>query len=274
MWNRMTRLIVFLALSSVSIGPLTAQQSSPLPRAHAHNDYLHARPLQDALSQGFMSVEADIFLERDQLLVAHTAKETRPDRTLQSLYLDPLRARIADNGGRVYRQADAKSSPGTFWLLIDIKSEAESTYRALHSVLENYADLLTTVDRGLEKKGAIQIVISGNRPKEFIAGQVKRYCGIDGRVADLDSSVPAHLMPMISDNWGLQFLWRGVGPMTQTEQKRLDDIVGRSHAKGRIVRFWATPENGAVWSKLVETKVDLINTDQLEILANFLRALP
>ena len=42
-----------------------------LPAAHAHNDYLHKRPLLDALAQGFCSVEADIFLVDGALLVAH-----------------------------------------------------------------------------------------------------------------------------------------------------------------------------------------------------------
>jgi len=37
-----------------------ADQSVPLIPAHAHNDYLHARPLLDALDHGFCSVEADI----------------------------------------------------------------------------------------------------------------------------------------------------------------------------------------------------------------------
>src|SRR5688500_5242918 len=39
-----------------------------LPHAHAHNDYLHDRPLLDALDHGFNSVEADIFLVDGQLL--------------------------------------------------------------------------------------------------------------------------------------------------------------------------------------------------------------
>ena len=44
----------------------------PLWRAHAHNDYEHPRPLLDALDHRFGSVEADIFLVGDQLLIGHT----------------------------------------------------------------------------------------------------------------------------------------------------------------------------------------------------------
>ena len=85
--------------------------------AHAHNDYVHVHPLFDALTNGFCSVEADIFLTNGQLLVAHTLKETQPGRTLQSLYLDPLRARIRQNGGRVYTNGPE------FTLLIELKQD-------------------------------------------------------------------------------------------------------------------------------------------------------
>lgn len=242
-----------------------AQVPQPLARAHAHNDYLHPRPLLDALDHGFTSVEADVFLVDGQLLVAHEAKELRPEQTLQRLYLDPLRSRIAQQGGRVYPDGPA------FGLLIDIKTEAEATYRALHDILARYADMLTTVDNGQVSTRAVNVVISGNRPQKLIAAQPKRYCGIDGRVSDLDSGQPAHLLPMISDNWGLQFKWRGVGEMPEAERQRLSDIVQRAHVKGRVVRFWATPENQSLWRELVAADVDLINTDDLAGLEKFLR---
>src|SRR5262249_40240292 len=89
----------------------------PLRHAHAHNDYLHHRPLLDALDHGFCSIEADIFLVSDQLLVGHERRDLRPERTLEKLYLDPLRERVKANGGRVYPGGPA------FYLLIDVKTE-------------------------------------------------------------------------------------------------------------------------------------------------------
>src|SRR5438270_1525514 len=76
-------------------------QPVPLVHVHAHNDYVHARPLLDALDHGFCSVEADIHLIGQTLLVAHDVDSVRADRTLQSLYLEPLRQRAKANGGRV-----------------------------------------------------------------------------------------------------------------------------------------------------------------------------
>jgi hypothetical protein len=45
-------------------------------------------------------------------------------------------------------------------------------------------------------------------------------------------------------------------------------------AAGRVVRFWATPENEAVWTQLRSAGVDLINTDHLDRLAAFLSTEP
>jgi hypothetical protein len=72
----------------------------PLPRAHAHNDYAHTRPLFDALDHGFCSVEADIYLRPEGLLIGHDAKDLQPGRTLEKLYLDPLRERSDRNRNR------------------------------------------------------------------------------------------------------------------------------------------------------------------------------
>src|SRR6478672_12695010 len=91
--------LLLVAAGLVVAAPATV----PLKNAHAHNDYEHTRPLFDALDQGFCSVEADIYLIDGQLLVAHDRKDVKPDRTLESLYLDPLRERVKANGGRVYK---------------------------------------------------------------------------------------------------------------------------------------------------------------------------
>jgi pimeloyl-ACP methyl ester carboxylesterase len=251
------------------------QDAGPRTRGHAHNDYLHERPLLDALDAGFYSVEADVFLVDGQLLVAHRAAELDPQRTLQKLYLDPLRERIVANAGQVYRGSPghtALEKRDKFWLLIDIKSAGLETYQSLHAVLQQYAELLTSVEAGVVKSGPVQVVISGNRPVEFIAAQTQRFCGLDGRLGDLESTHSAHLMPMTSDNWGLNFAWRGSGDMPEEELQKLKHIVRQSHERGRVVRFWATPENEKLWRVLWENQVDWINTDQLPELSDFLRA--
>ncbi len=256
-----------LAFALAVVGPAGRADEPPvvpLRHAHAHNDYEHQRPLFDALDRGFCSVEADVYLIDGKLLVAHDRKDVKPDRTLEALYLDPLRQRVKANGGRVY--------PGgpTIFLLVDVKSGAEETYAALDKVLARYADILSVARGGKFEPKAVTVVVSGNRAKGAIARQAVRYAGIDGRPEDLDSDAPADLIPWVSANWMLLFRWKGDGPMPDAEKRKLREMVEKAHKHGRLVRFWATPEKQAVWAELRAAGVDLLNTDKLDELKAFL----
>ena len=241
----------------------------PLTRAHAHNDYEHDRPLYDALDNGFNSVEADVLLVNDELYVAHNARDITPEKTLRSLYLDPLKERVKHNGGRVYPNGPQ------FTLLIDIKTSAVETYRTLDRILAEYRDIFTSFGPEGRSGKAIFAIITGNRPREFMESQKLRYAACDGRLTDLKSTYPADLVPMISDNWKKYFKWNGTGEMPAEEHDRLREIVQKAHEKGRLVRFWSTPDNPspareALWSELLSAGVDLLNTDDLEGLRKFL----
>lgn len=262
--SRYGRALFALSACAVFSAAGTPSDISPLPRAHAHNDYWHERPLLDALDRGFCSVEADVWLAGGELLVGHDKKDLRPEQTLEALYLAPLRDRITRNSGAVHPNAPA------FHLLVDIKSEAEPTYDAVDRLLAKYGDVLTTVRNGQVERKAVTVVISGNRAEETIRKQPLRYAGIDGRTADLEEEEPAHVMPWISANWTEQFRWRGDGPMPEAERTKLREYVAKAHEHGRIVRFWATPENEAVWKELLAADVDLIGTDDLDRLRQFL----
>jgi hypothetical protein len=268
---QMGRFLVFplILLTSSAVTQTAAgsikQPPAPVPHAHSHNDYYHKRPLLDALDQGFCSVEADVFLVEGRLLVGHSRSELNSARSLRLLYLEPLKQRVAANQGRVFPQGPA------FTLLIDIKSEADATYAALRKVLAEYDQILsvTNADKHLEK--AVTVVISGNRAQDVIAKTADRRAGIDGRLSDIDSKVPAHLMPLISDNWRRHFRWRGQGEIPEMERQKLREIVKKIHQDGRRVRFWATPEDPRVWSELLDAGVDLIGTDDLGALSQFFK---
>lgn len=262
-------LCTFLALCALLFTGATAANAGarPLARAHAHNDYEHERPLFDALSHGFTSVEADIYLVGGELLVGHDPEDLVPGRTLQSLYLDPL-ARLT-RAGKVRK----------LQLLVDIKNTGAATYTELDRVLRSYRKMLTSYRNGRVHRDSVTVVISGDRPRELMQAQRVRYAFYDGRSADLNSGVPASFIPLISDNWNNLFTWQGVGPMPAAEQAKLRQFVRDAHAAGQRVRFWATPDvpgpaREAVWRELVAADVDHINTDDLAGLEAFLRSLP
>lgn len=256
-------IICAIALSQPVIRPVVAAE--PLLNAHAHNDYWHDRPLFNALDQGFTSVEADVYLRDGKLLVGHSRDELKTDKTLQSLYLEPLLRRVQATGKGVFPNG------GRFFLLIDFKTDAEATLRTLNSILPAFSSILTTVNDGVVHPRSVAAIVTGNRPRIDLADHAPRYFGLDGRLSDLDSQLPSHVMPMISDNWTSHFSWRGVGAIPEIERRKLREIVQKAHAAGRVVRFWGTPENEVMWQELREADVDLIGTDQLERLATFLR---
>jgi hypothetical protein len=236
----------------------------PLIHAHAHNDYEHTRPLFEALENGFCSVEADVFLVDGKLLVGHTRPSLRPERTLESLYLDPLRERAKANGGRIY--------PGgpTIFLLVDVKTQAKETCAAVLKVLDGYDDIISVTKDGKFEPRAVTVVISGNRDRQTINAPAVRRAGIDGRPPDLDSDVPVYQLPWISQSWRAMFRWKGDGPIPEEERTKLREFTARAHKHGRLVRFWETPEKVDVWKELRADGVDLLNTDKLSELRDFL----
>lgn len=241
-----------------SLTLLTAAQTHLRIKAHSHNDYLHPQPLADALRHGFRSIEADIWLTNGALLVAHDLDKTTPERTLERLYLKPLRQFVKTNG------------TARIILLIDLKSEAEETYAVLREQLRLYSDILTRFESNAIHTNAVTAIVSGARPTSTMRGEKVRWAAVDGRLSDLEKNHPVSLMPLISDNWTKHFRWRGTGELSVEEQKRLREIVGQAHAQGKLLRLWATPDHEIGWRELLEAGADLINTDKLEELARFL----
>ncbi|MFJ1957507.1 phosphatidylinositol-specific phospholipase C/glycerophosphodiester phosphodiesterase family protein [Streptomyces microflavus] len=245
----------------------------PLRHAHAHNDYLHPRPLYDALAHGFTSVEADIFLVDGELLVAHDPAGLDPRRTPAALYLDPLRALVRAGRGSVHPHHRAPLQ-----LLIDIKADGVAAYRELHRQLARHRSLFTRYHHGRVRPGAVTAVISGDRAARVpMEAQRTRLAFYDGRLDDLGAASPASFTPLISANWTQTFGWLGAGPFPRAERDRLRTLVAAAHREGRRIRFWATPdlpgpEREAVWSELLAAGVDHLNTDDLAGLERFLRA--
>ena len=216
------KFLVLLALA-LPCAPSAARADSPTPtpltRVHAHNDYEHKRPLFDALDQGFCSVEADIFLVDGKLLVGHTRRALTPERSLQALYLEPLKQRVAKNGGRVYKDGP----PVT--LFIDLKTNGEKTYAALCPVLEEYRDMLTSFSPKGKEQRAIDVVITGSCPRKVIEAQTERLASIDGTAGDFDSNESADLVPVISENWRCAL-----------QMARQRPAAGRRKSQARLVR--------------------------------------
>ena len=263
-WSRPCgmRILCFLVFAVIGTGIGWAQ--SPLPRAHSHNDYEHARPLFDALDQGFCGVEADIWRVGDQLLVAHERSQVRAGRTLESLYLAPLAERARTNKGAIH------SGSPEFTLLVDVKTDPEGSYALLAPLLERYRGILTRFTHTNRTSGAVTVILSGSRPIEQVKAQSVRWCAIDGRLPDLEANPSPYLVPLVSDSWRPTFPVQIDAPLNASDRERLRSLVRKAHDQGRRIRFWGARDNPVVWREQFDAGVDLINTDKLEGLRGFL----
>lgn len=272
-------IIIILAIGSLIIQGCTgvccsypasgrAPFKGPLPNAHSHNDYEQQFPLMQALNQGFCSVEVDVHLVNGRLLVAHDADQVEESRTIESMYMDPLRQRIQKNGGSVY----AGYPDVQLQLLIDFKTEGESTYEVLKSSLEPYRDILVSYESGQIRQGAVMAVISGSRPIEKLSGETRRLAFLDGRLENLSDGSAKEIFPLVSADWDDEFEWSGEDQITPEEEKKLRELIEKAHQQGKKLRLWGHPDRPEVWGKLQQMEMDWINTDRIPELAEFLNS--
>ncbi|KAL8930570.1 MAG: hypothetical protein Q9208_000440 [Pyrenodesmia sp. 3 TL-2023] len=116
----------------------------PIP-LHSHNDYWRRVPLYSAVEVGCISVEADVWLFDEQLYVGHSLASLTPNRTLASLYVDPL-VRILENqnpatrfhpqGNSTHHGVFDTDPEQSLTLLIDFKTSGTVLFPHIVSALE------------------------------------------------------------------------------------------------------------------------------------------
>ena len=258
---------LFLNLLLVFSCGIISCQAQVAQHGHAHNDYMHTRPLFEALESGFPSIEIDVFLHKNALIVSHTATglDKKPD--IEALYLKPIQKVIKENGGWVY-----KDHPGPVIFMIDIKTSGDDTYNKLKETLEKYKDILAVYHHdSIVKEGPIHILFSGNKPYEQLLKEYNSYATIDAEIKRLKESKYDAVITRYSDPWGTYFTWTGSGPMPTDEKARLDDLVSQAHKKGKDIRFYGAPDKETVWKELLDAHVDWINTDKLKENSHFVQ---
>ena len=234
--------------------------------AFSHNDYWRPKPLFDAISYRFNCVEADLWLIDGKLYVAHDKSDIREGNTFETMYLNPLVEHIRKNGGKVFEGSDRP-----FFLMVDCKTSGEEMYPVLKKALEPYKDLLCSLDNGEYKEGAVLFFLSGDRPLETLPKETSRFVFLDGRVKDLNKGISLDVMPVVSNNYGDFFSWKGRGEMPENELLKMREIIDQTHKENKLLRWWGAPASKEFRVFLVREGVDLIGTDNLEELYNVLK---
>ena len=248
-------LFIVCLLSSSVISAQTKQYT--VANAHSHNDYEKEFPYWNAYSNGFGSIEADIFLLNGELYVAHDTVQLKLRRTLDSLYLEPLEHCVKKNQGFIF-----KDTKRQLQLLVDIKTDAESTLNSLVNKLKEYPAIINN--------RSITIVITGNRPAPDKFQLYPSYIFFDG---ELNKDYPAGALKkivMMSDNFKRYTFWNGEGILQEQDRTKILNAINKSHKLNKKVRFWSAPDNKNAWDQFVQLGVDFINTDKITALAMFL----
>jgi hypothetical protein len=119
-------------------------------------------------------------------------------------------------------------------------------------------------------QGRVTIVLTGHRPYRLINAASDRLIFVDEDLRKTDKDYCHNLYPIASCKYSKISKWKGKGIMPAEDRVQLKNYVSLAHANGRKVRLWASPENKTVWATLLQCDVDLINTNKLEKLKNFL----
>ena len=213
---------------------------------HAHNDYQKPEPLTNAQRHKAFSIEADIYLSDNRLLVAHDKKELATARTLDSIYLQPIIELFRQYEGSI--SEDSSYAP---MLMIDIKENGEAAIAQLIKLVSAHRSVF---DRSANTK-AVQLVISGDRGVSSKWTSYPPYILFDGRPNEVYDSATARRVALISDSY---FNYAG-----KQESSHIEPLVKKVHDMGKMLRLWASPDNAESWKLQQRLGIDIINTDKV-----------
>ncbi|HEX3167822.1 MAG TPA: hypothetical protein VHQ93_16245 [Chitinophagaceae bacterium] len=231
---------------------LISFQSLTQTLIHAHNDYQKPEPLTNALRHKVFSIEADVYLSDNRLLVAHDKEELSAAKRLDILYLKPIIELFRQHKGTI-----SEDSGYTPVLMIDIKENGEAAIAQLIKLVSMYRSVF---DRSVNTK-AVQLVISGDRGASSTWTSYPSYIFFDGRPREAYDSATLQRVALISDSY-LNYAGR-------QDSSRIEQLAKKIHSMGKLLRLWATPDNSESWKQLRQLDVDIINTDKVEECRNY-----
>ena len=218
---------------------------------HSHNDYNRTVPFWEAYSQHCASIEADVFLQDGEILVAHNRKDVTAERSLRKMYIEPIVKTFRENGGRMWKGSDDRLQ-----LVVDLKT-GESLPGVI-ALAEEYPDVFTT-------ENGVKIVITGDEPAPEDFGKWPSWLWFDGDFKDGELNyTPEQLkrIAMISTDFR-KFArnWNGKGRMINSELEAVTKAIETAHEAGKPIRFWDAPEGTTAYFTLHKLGVDFFNTD-------------
>lgn len=231
-----------------------------------------------------MVIETDVHHYNGTLYVGHHTSSLSPERTLASLYLEPLLWLLEQTNPPTpfftepsYNSVYDWDVQQTLYLTIDIKNDAETAWPLVVAALKPLRDkdYLSKVVDGTFVSRPVTVIGTGAVPHSQFSS-APTYLGdtfYDGDLPITPSTTPL-LSPIASGDF-LALFGRVTDPdgkLNSSQRALLDEHVRDAHARGVKIRYWQMPwwpvavRNG-VWRELVEAGVDFVNADDLEAAA-------
>ena len=244
--------IIIASICTVSCAPAKKYTSA---NAHSHNDYENSTPFANAFHEGFGSIEADVFPVNGELFVAHDKKNIQQRNTLKALYLDPLLAGLMADSLRKLN------------LLIDIKENYAEALSILEKELQPLSKYLSTTT----EPRRVTVSISGERPPPDRYVDYPDYIFFDNDLKQKHSPQEWNRVNLVSLQFNKISNWNGQGEIPKWDLQKLKHIVDSVHSAGKPIRFWAAPDTEEAWKQQMKLHVDLIGTDKINELSNYLK---
>lgn len=275
----------------------------PIP-CHSHNDYWRRVPLYSAISAGCISVEADIWLFDGELYVGHSIPSLTPNRTLDSLYINPLLNILSKQNPTTKFQSRKNGLDGVFdttpsqslTLLIDFKTSGPELWPHVLSALQPLREhgYLTHRNGTQTIQRPITVVGTGNTPFNLVASETtnphldiffdaplngiydhKGDDAVKSSGSTKSTQTKTHNEYTVSNSFyasvsfGEVFGHLKQGRFSDKQLEILRGQVRAAHDKGLKARYWDLPFwpislRNHVWDLLVKEGVDLLNVDDLK----------
>ncbi|KAG5984176.1 hypothetical protein E4U55_005789 [Claviceps digitariae] len=258
-------MISTLSHNFISINPVTTDAPTPeifvlLADRDAHAgsfaQRLPPRPLYSALAAGCMGVDADVWLSPDKtnLLVGHQASHLSVKRTLQSLYLDPIKQIL----GKL--NLTPPFSPARLPLHVEYNITASST---------------ASESRPVFKRGPITVVGTGNLGMSNVTGTG---CNALSRYSDsfldapLDSLINASNFGSLP-SCGAESLQGSLSPNIIPHPPHFCTTSDPSSPSSTTATpKWPISRRDHVWQVLAEEDAGLLNADDIQTRVKWTRA--
>lgn len=278
-----------------------SQDIQPIP-CHSHNDYWRKVPLFSALQAGCISVEADVWLQKNELYVGHSTSSLTSNRTFKSLYVNPLLdILVKQNPTTKFHSPSETSVNGVFdvnpsqtlVLLVDFKTDGHALWPYVHMQLEplRQAGFLTYFNGASIIKRPIIVCATGNAPFDLLtSNSTYRDIFLDAPLDSMSSEtsrtlkqkfrevklknelIDSSLYNFTNSYYASTSFFESIGTVwsepspTQLEQIRAQ--IRGAHDRGLKARYWETPfwpraRRNHIWNILVKEGVDLLNVDDL-----------